>query len=149
MSRLRTLLRRRERGDIYAFWAVALPFLLLMLAVVIEIGRYVYLRSQAQTAADAAALAAASQIDIPAFENGQGVIFNGMAFGQAEYFMGINCLPLTSKGGSCKLEKVEFDESANAVKVSVTANLSMFFPSFVPARMVRLVGYAQVAPFTR
>ena len=52
---------KRQSGQTTVFFALVLTGLLLMTAVAVEIGRIVYVRGEVGKAADAAALAAATQ----------------------------------------------------------------------------------------
>jgi len=145
----RRLHLHRLRGDLYAFWAVTMTALLLVFAMVVVVGRYYSQRGQAQAAADAAALAAGSQIDIAAYENGQGVQFTPGAFDTANLFMLMNCEKLFSMGSTCRLVSVTFDESRDSVRVTVVADLVSPFPKLIPPLTVTVIGYSEVAPFSQ
>lgn len=63
-------LLKDRRGYSLTFWTIFFGFILIpILALSIELGRYFYARAEVAKAADAAALAAAAEINQRAFED--------------------------------------------------------------------------------
>jgi Flp pilus assembly protein TadG len=74
----------RERGQTTVFFAIILTSLLLLTAVGIEIERIVYARGEVEKAADAAALAAISRINVALYRETGEIEFLPDVYGTAQ-----------------------------------------------------------------
>ncbi|MBX5464995.1 MAG: pilus assembly protein [Clostridia bacterium] len=63
--------RARQRGAVSAWFVLALPALLLLLALVADVGRFFVLRALAQNAADLGALAGVQELDLARLAEGE------------------------------------------------------------------------------
>ncbi|MDI3317462.1 MAG: pilus assembly protein [Bacillota bacterium] len=63
--------RRGERGAVSAWFVLALPAFLLVLALVADVGRFFVLHSLAQSAADLGALAGVQELDLERLAEGE------------------------------------------------------------------------------
>ena len=66
---------KKQRGQMSIFFALLLVALVAFLLIAVEVGRIVYARGEVGKAADAAALAAASRINIPLYRETGQVVF--------------------------------------------------------------------------
>jgi len=114
------------------FWAMFIGLVMVpMMALSIEVGRFLIARAQISAAADAAALAAAVEINTRLFqETGIVVLPSGNTQAWAQRVVNDNCAGLRSLGINPRIGTVVV--SGNTVQVSVSANLSLLFPDFVP-----------------
>ena len=84
-------LLKDRRGYSLTFWTIFFGFILIpILALSIEVGRYFYVRAEVAKAADAAALAAAAEINQRVFEKSGDLVPNRRAWANAQAFAGIN-----------------------------------------------------------
>ncbi|MFZ6029566.1 MAG: pilus assembly protein TadG-related protein [Chloroflexota bacterium] len=133
-----------------AFWAVVLGTTLVpIMALAIAVGRYFYAKAEVGKAADAAALAAAAQIDAQAFRTSSGLEHTAEAWAQAQSFASLNNGYLAAKGIHAFVTGISVDTGEDTVTVEVSANLSPLFPSVVPAITVHEMGKAKLRSFTR
>ena len=78
---------RDRRGYSLTFWTIFFGFILIpILALSIELGRYVYARAEVAKAADAAALAAAAEINQRVFEETGDLQPTGKTWANAQVF---------------------------------------------------------------
>ena len=90
----------------------------------IEVGRIVYARGEVGKAADAAALAAASRINVPLYRQTGQVVFLPDVYSNAQEVAGSNSAYLAKRSIPVMVTGISIDENAQMVRVSVTADLS-------------------------
>jgi uncharacterized membrane protein len=134
---------RDKRGYSTLFWATFFGLVLIpMLALSIEVGRFFFSRSQIAAAADAAALASAIEINQRLFvETGQ-LAPNSQTYAWAQKAANANSSELLDKGVYPRVSNIVI--SGNTVKVAVSAQLELLFPSIVPDVTVTEWGKAEV-----
>ncbi|MGA2110604.1 MAG: pilus assembly protein TadG-related protein [Anaerolineales bacterium] len=140
-------MRRRWRVPGYSmvFWACFIALVLLpLLALAIEVGRYSFARAEVAKAADAAALAAAIEIDRSVFRETGLVVVTPQAWAEAQAYASLNTGYLSSLGVHAMVTGIEVDNGNRTVEVVVSANLERLFPSIIPNIMVSEVGLASV-----
>ncbi len=135
---------RRGIGNLTLVAAFAGFVLVPLLALSVELGRYATAREAVQKAADAAALAAAQEIDYAHFRETGELRFAGSTYSAATYFANLNAGPLTSEGIFVQVVSIGIDEQTDTVHVVCRADVSRFFPSVVPAVVIQREGVAQV-----
>jgi Flp pilus assembly protein TadG len=141
---------RDRRAYSLTFWAVFIGFVMIpIMAMTIELGRYFYARAQISAAADAAALAAAMEINERVFRSTGNLIPTGKTWAQAQALVDANTSMLASQGIRAWVTAIEVNDGANTVRVRVSCNLSRLFPSIVPDVIVTQSGLAEVGAFTR
>lgn len=118
MSRWLKLVRRLhgEDGQALVLFAAGLVGMVGLVAMSVDVGLYVYARSQMQSAVDAAALAAAQ--DVP--------IGTGQARAQAETYWDQNASFFKTQGEDVQMD-VTFPPGNRAVKVSASADVPTWF----------------------
>ncbi len=136
---------RSERGYSTVFWAVFIAFVLVpILALASEAGRYARAKGEMYKAADAAALAAAQEADIP-YWRATGVLRLSPA---AEYYAwgyaAANASYLVGQGIHPHVQSIDVDQVNHTVHVHLTADITRLFPSVVPAVIVHGEGTAEV-----
>ena len=139
-----------RRGYSMTFWAVFFGFIMIpIMALGIELGRYFYARAEIAKAADAAALAAASEINQQVFENSGVLTPTSQTWSKAQVFATMNNNYLAQYGVNAVVTGINVDSEKNTVFVQVSANLDRLFPSVVPNVLVTETGQAQIRAFTR
>jgi Flp pilus assembly protein TadG len=123
---------KRERGQTTVFFTLILTGLLLLTAVGIEIGRIVYARGEVGKAADAAALAAASRINVALYRNTGEIQFLPDVYGMAQSYASMNSAFLRSRHIGVVVTGISVDQETRVVSVTVTADLSSFIPGILP-----------------
>ena len=137
------------RGYSLTFWTVFFGFILIpILALSIELGRYFYARAEIAKAADAAALAAAAEINQRAFEASGDLQPTSKTWANAQAFASLNNSYLSQYGVSAVVTGITVDAGEDTVLVQVSANLKRLFPNVVPAVVVTEGGYAEIRAFT-
>jgi len=132
------------------FWTVFFGFILIpIMALGIELGRYYYARAEIAKAADAAALAAASEISQRVFEETGDLQPTSKTWANAQAFASMNNSYLAQYGVNALVTGITVDEGEDTVLVRVSANLERLFPSVVPAVMVTENGFAEIRAFTQ
>jgi Flp pilus assembly protein TadG len=127
------------------FWAIFIALVLLpLLALAIEVGRYSYARAEVAQAADAAALAAAIEIDRPVFQQTGQAIVTGQAWAETQAFASWNTQYLSAQGIHAMVTGISVDNTNHTVEVVVSANLERLFPSVVPDIVISEHGLARV-----
>jgi Flp pilus assembly protein TadG len=127
------------------FWACFIALVLLpLLALAIEVGRYSFARAEVAKAADAAALAAAIEIDRSVFRETGQVVVTAQAWAEAQAYASLNTEYLSILGVHAVVTAIEVDNANRTVEVVVSANLDRLFPSVVPDITVSEVGLAMV-----
>lgn len=125
-------MRGRERGQSTIFFALILTGLLLLTAVGIEIGRIVYARGEVGKAADAAALAAASRIDVVHYRETGEIRFLPDVIATAQAYASMNSAFLRQRHIAVIVTGISVDSTTRVVSVSVSADLSSLMPAILP-----------------
>ena len=130
-------------GYSMVFWAVFIALVLLpLLALAIEVGRYSYARAELTKAADAAALAAAIEVERSVFRETGEIVLTSSAWAQAQAYANANTQYLSARGIRPVVTSVEVDISGRTVRVVLSANLDPLFPTVIPAVPVFASGLA-------
>jgi len=141
---------QQKRAYSMTFWAVFFGFVLIpALAMAIELGRYFYARSEVAKAADAAAVAAAAEINQRVFQNSGARTPPDKSWANAQTYAFRNNSVLSARGINAYVTGIAVDSGADTVRVTVSADLSLLFPSVVPKVIVHETGVAQVRAFSR
>ncbi len=149
MGNLRIKLLHDRRGYSMTFWAVFIGLVLIpALAFAIELGRYFYAISEVQKAADAAAVAAAAEINQRVFQDTGSLISTSKTWANAQSYVSSNTIGLSAKGVHAFVTGIQVSGGDNTVRVNVSANLSILFPSVVPNVTVTQTGIAKLRAFT-
>ena len=149
MGNLRDKLLHDRRGYSMTFWAVFIGLVLIpALAFAIELGRYFYAISEVQKAADAAAVAAAAEINQRVFQDTGRLISTSKTWANAQSYVSSNTIGLSAKGVHAFVTGIQVSGGDNTVQVNVSANLSILFPSVVPNVTVTQTGIAKLRAFT-
>jgi Flp pilus assembly protein TadG len=136
---------RRELGQTTVFFTLILTGLLLLMAVVIEIGRIVYARGEVGKAADAAASAAAAQIDVPHYRETGEIRFLPNVYTVAQEYASRNSAYLQSRHIGVTVTDIYADTDRQVVFVTVSADLSSLMPGILQFHgMYSVTGYAEV-----
>jgi len=122
----------KQAGQTTVFFALILTGLLLLTAVGIEIGRIVYARGEVGKAADAAALAAASRINVALYRETGEIEFLPNVYGTAQNYASMNSTFLRSRHIGVAVTGISVDEGTQVVSVSVAADLSSLIPGILP-----------------
>jgi hypothetical protein len=131
------------------FWAVFIGFVLVpSLALAIELGRYFYAISEVAKAADAAAVAASAEINHRTFQESGSLVPTGKTWSNAQSYVAQNTAGLAAKGVHAFVTGVQVSGGENLVRVNVSANLSILFPSIVPNITVTQTGVAKLRALT-
>jgi hypothetical protein len=133
-----------ENGQIFPFFILTILLLGLMLAVSLQIGRIVYARGEVGKAADAAALAAASQLDLVAYrETGQILFLPNTPVVAQDYAMR-NAGFLAKHEIVVSVSHIWVGAGSQLVYVTVVADLGSLLPGFLSHRgNFGATGYAQ------
>ena len=143
-------MRRDHRAYTMTFWAVFIGFVMVpALALAIELGRYFYAISEVAKAADAAAVAAAAEINQRTFQDSGVLVPTDKTWTNAQDYVSQNTAGLSAKGVHAYVTGIEVSGGENMVRVNVSANLSILFPSIVPDVTVIQTGIANLRAFTR
>jgi Flp pilus assembly protein TadG len=141
---------REKRAYSMTFWAVFFGFVLIpALAMAIELGRYFYARSEIAKAADAAAVAAAAEINQRVFQDSGDLMPTEKTWANAQTYAARNNSVLSARGIHAYVTGISVDAGADTVRVVVSADLSLLFPSIVPQMVVHEMGIAQVRAFSQ
>lgn len=123
---------KHQRGQTTVFFALILTGLLLLTAVGIEIGRIVYARGEVGKAADAAALAAASRINVALYRETGDIEFLPDVYSTAQSYASMNSAFLRSRHIGVAVTGIDVDPATMVVSVSVAADLSSLIPGILP-----------------
>ena len=142
-------MRRDQRAYTMTFWAVFIGFVMVQaLALAIELGRYFYARSEVAKAADAAAVAASAEIIQRTFRESGSFVPSSKTWANAQTYVSQNTAGLSAKGVHAFVTGIQVSGGDNTVRVSVSANLSILFPSVVPHIMVTETGIEKLRSLT-
>ena len=143
------MLWRDRRGYSMTFWAVFIGLVMIpALALAIELGRYFYAISEVAKAADAAAVAASAEINQQVFQNTGSLVSTSKTWGNAQSFVASNTAGLSAKGVHAFVTGIQISGVDNTVRVNVSADLSILFPSVVPKVVVTQTGVAKLRALT-
>lgn len=123
---------KHQRGQTTVFFALILTGLLLLTAVGIEIGRIVYARGEVGKAADAAALAAVSRIDIVFYRETGEITFLPDVYSTVQNYASMNSVFLQRRHIGVAVTGISMDPATKVVSVSVEADLSSLIPGVLP-----------------
>jgi hypothetical protein len=121
-----------QHGQTTVFFALILTGLLLLTAVGIEVGRIVYARGEVGKAADAAALAAVSRIDVAHYWETGEIIFLPDVYATAQSYASMNSAFLRSRHIGVAVTGINVDPVTHVVSVMISADLSSLIPSILP-----------------
>lgn len=143
------MLLRDRRGYSMTFWAVFIGLVLIpALALAIELGRYFYAIAEVQKAADAAAVAASAEINQQIFQETGNLVPTSRTWSNAQAYVSSNTAGLSAKGVHAFVTGIQVSSGDNLVRVTVSADLSILFPSVVPRVLVTQTGMAKLRAFT-
>ena len=138
-----------RRGYSMTFWAVFIAFILVpIMALSIELGRYFFAKAEVAKAADAAALAAAAEINQRVFEETGDLQPTGKTWANAQAFASMNNAYLAQYGIHAVVTGISVNAGADTVLVQVSANLERLFPSVVPEIVVKESGLAEIRAYS-
>jgi Flp pilus assembly protein TadG len=138
------MLVQREHGQSTVFFASFVVILAVLTAVVLEVGRLAYARGEVAKAADAAALAAASRVDIAQYRDTGQILFQPDVYTYAQGFAAANSAYLERRSIPYSVSSIRLDNATRVVAVSVSANLSPLLPPLLQGGgVVTVTGYAQ------
>lgn len=131
------------------FWAVFIGFVMVpALALAIELGRYFYAISEVAKAADAAAVAAAAEINQRTFRDSGALVPTDKTWANAQSYVSQNTAGLSAKGVHAYVTGIQVSGGENMVRVDVSADLSILFPSVVPEITITQIGIAKLKALT-
>ena len=143
------MLWKDRRGYALTFWAVFIGLVLIpALSFAVELGRYFYAISEVAGAADAAAVAASAEINTKLFQETGSLIPTSQTWTTAQSYVTENTAALSAKGIHAYVTGIEVHGGDNTVRVNVSANLSVLFPSVVPSVTVTQTGVAKLRALT-
>lgn len=143
-------MRRDHRAYTMTFWAVFIGFVMVpALALAIELGRYFYAISEVAKAADAAAVAAAAEINQRTFRDSGALVPTDKTWANAQSYVSQNTAGLSAKGVHAYVTGIEVSGGENMIRVRVSADLSILFPSIVPRVAFTETGVAKLRALTR
>ncbi len=143
------MLVRDRRGYALTFWAVFIGLVLIpALAFSVELGRYFYAISEIAGAADSAAVAASAEINTSVFQEIGRLVPTAQTWSTAQSYVTQNTATLSAKGIHAYVTGINIQSGDNTVRVNVSANLSILFPSVVPSVTVTQTGVAKLRAFT-
>jgi Flp pilus assembly protein TadG len=132
------------------FWALFIGVIFVpMMALTFDIGRYLYAKGEVGKAADAAAVAAAMEINWRAFRENGDLQPTSETYAVAQRYANMNNDYLARQDIWPRVRSIRVNAANNTVYVSVEADLSVMFPSIVPLLIVDEGGEAQVRSFRR
>ena len=135
---------QKQRGQMTIFFALLLVALVAFMLIGVEVGRIVYARGEVGKAADAAALAAASRINIPLYRETGQIVFLPDVFDTAQAYATTNSSYLSSRSIPVTVTGISINQGSQTVSVSVTANLSALLPAVLNYRkQYTVIGYAK------
>jgi Flp pilus assembly protein TadG len=136
--------RQRERGQGVVFFVAIVTCLALLFALMMEVGRLAYARGEVTKCADAAALAAASRIDVAQYRDTGQIIFLPDVYSFAQDYAGRNSTYLANRSIPITVTGININETTQVVAVQVSADLSSLMPAlFQAGAHVSVTGYSQ------
>jgi Flp pilus assembly protein TadG len=138
-----------RRGYAMTFWAMFIGFVMIpSLALAVELGRYFYAVSEVAKAADAAAVGASAEINQRVFQDSGSLVPSSKTWSTAQSYASYNTAGLSSKGVHASVTGIQVSGGENLIRVTVSANLSILFPSVVPKVIVSQTGVAKLRALT-
>jgi uncharacterized membrane protein len=142
-------LARDNHAYSMTFWAVFIGLVLIpIFSLAIELGRYFYAIAEVQKAADAAAVAASAEINQQVFQETGSLIPTSKTWAVAQSFVSHNTVGLSARGVHAFVTGIQMSSEDNIVRVDVSADLSILFPSVVPKVTITQTGIAKLRAFT-
>ena len=127
------------------FWAMFIGLIFVpLMALTFDVGRYLYARQEIGKAADAAAVAAAAEINWRAFREGGELHPSEKTYSVAQSYANMNNNYLGKLNIHPRVTGIRINDGNDTVYVAVSADLTELFPSVVPDLLVRETGTAQV-----
>jgi uncharacterized membrane protein len=143
---LRALLAKAgSQGGYSLVWQSAFIALVVgpLFALSVQVGRWAYARGELYKAADAAALAASEEVDLPYYQETGVVVLRGTVYGVASAYANRNMGYLGERGIHARVTGISVDQGAKTVRVSLAADVSNLFPRFLPQVDIQGQGEAQ------
>src|SRR5271157_6662125 len=106
---------RREHGQSTIFFTSFVVILAVLTAVVLEVGRLAYARGEVAKAADAAALAAASRVDIAHYRDTGQILFLPDVYAYAQGFASANSAYFASRSIPVLVSSIRLDDTTRVV----------------------------------
>jgi Flp pilus assembly protein TadG len=107
---------------------VVVTVLLPLSGLAIDVPRYFALCSRLQAAVDAAAEAAAQQIDVAHYQNtGETRLDGGRYAGEAQWAFDTAVADLRARGYTANFDSIAVDEGADAVSVAGSGTIRLFY----------------------
>ena len=116
--------------------------------IAIELGRFFYAISEVAKAADAAAIAASAEINQKVFQDTGSLVPTSKTWGNAQSYVTSNTTGLSARGVHAFVTNIQVSGGDNTVRVDVSADLSILFPSVVPRVVVMQTGVAKLRALT-
>lgn len=139
------MLYRGRQAYSTLWWVGFLTFCLVPLAALsVGLGRYFYARAEVQKAADAAALAAAQEVDLALYRDTGRIELMPSAASVAGGYATMNSSYLAARGINPQVTGIVVDQAQRTVTVSMAADASSLFPSVLGGIVVRAEGEAEV-----
>lgn len=115
------------------------------LALAIELGRYFYDISAVAKAADAGAV---TEINQRTFRDSGTLVSTSKTWANAQSYVSQNMAGFAAKGVQAYVTGIQVSGGDNTIRVNVSANLSVQFPSVVPNVTVTKTGIAKLRALT-
>ena len=136
--------RRPERGQSVIFFVAIVTCVALLTALVLEVGRLAYARGEVAKCADAAALAAASRVNVSVYRDTGQVVFLPDVYQYAQSYAGLNSTYLAGRSIPVTVTDIRVNEVSQVVAVTVVADLSPLLPALLQGgARVSVTGYSQ------
>ena len=133
-----------ENDQIIPFFILTILLLGLILAVCPHIRRIVYARGEVDKAADAAVLAATSQLDLAAYREAGQILFLPNTPAMTQDYIQRNAGFLVRYGIGVSVSQIWIDAGSQLDYVTVTADLATLLPGFLShSGHYRAIGYTQ------
>jgi hypothetical protein len=137
-------LRFNEHGYATAFWAVFIGAVMIPLLVLVwDVGRLFYARGEVQKAADAAALAAAQEVDVQHYAQYRELVLHRGALVQAYHYAIGNIEFLPGADIYPTIDRVVVNNDTKTVWVLMSANADPLFPAWLRPGPISAWGEAQ------
>ena len=141
---------RDRRAYSSTFWALFIGVVVLPLfALGFDVGRYLYARQEIGKAADAAAVAAAAEINQRSFIANGELHPTSATYSWAQHYANMNNDYLGGLEIYPHITSIQINDAQDTVYVGVGADISALFPSIVPEVIVEETGTGQVRSFSR
>lgn len=134
----------RRPAMTYAWTAMLLLTIVVPLYLVaLQYGRFADAKANLQAAADAAALAAVAEVDVPVFQRSGRVVLRDSAYGAAQAWANrtLARLPGARDMQGVVVERIDVDNACRCVRVTARGTVSALFGL---SATVRATGVAQV-----